>query len=247
MKQNDSTIRILPNPTHSVGVRLARSRDEMTKALELVYACYVQEGLILPNPFGMRVLPQHAVSTTEVLVATRGDEVVSTVSIIRENAFGLPLESIYASHVAQRRRLGVQLAEVSCLAERHATTARPLLMKLMACVAQVSRERGVDQLLIAVHPKHASFYQRILGFDVFGEVKRYGSVLGKPAVGLVLDLNNLQQRSPKAYQRLFGTPYLNDRLAYRPLSRGTQNYFYLAAVTASSAAEGASHERTIVA
>jgi hypothetical protein len=206
-----------------------------------VYESYVDSGLIEPNPFGARILRQHSLSTTEVLVAKVGDDVFATASVIRDSALGFPLESVYRTEIEWLRAQDLQLAEVSCLADRRGQTSRSAVNDLMAFIAQSAKLRGVDQLLIAVHPRHAKFYSKYLGFEVFGGLRDYDAVRGNPAVGLTLDLNNLRTHSPIAYDRLFGRPRPTAQLACRPLSRDARRYVsdLLAAVRSY---EGASYQ-----
>ena len=106
-------------------------------------------------------------------------------SVVRDGELGLPMESVYPEEVAGLRLRKLTLAEVSCLAETHdsAANAQSARFQLMPLVAQLACHRGVDQLLIAVHPRHARFYQRFMGFDVLGEERRYEQASGKPAGG----------------------------------------------------------------
>jgi hypothetical protein len=189
-----------------------------------VYENYVESGLIESNPIRARVLRHHALSTTEVLVAKVRDEVIATASVIRDSALGLPIDSVYPAEIQMRRRRGIRLAEVSCLADRRGQTSRNTVNALMAFIAQSAKLRGVDQLLIAVHPRHVKFYSRFLGFEVFGELRDYEAVRGNPAIGLCLDLNELVVHSPAAFDRLFGRPHTADQLAFRPLSRNARRY-----------------------
>ncbi len=45
-----------------------------------------------PDPSGMRVTIYHALPTTTTLCAKIGDQVVGTLSLIRESALGVPLQ-----------------------------------------------------------------------------------------------------------------------------------------------------------
>jgi hypothetical protein len=137
------------------------------------------------------------------------EEVICTATIVHDGSMGLPLECVYAAEVASRRSRGITLAEVSCLADRTEPTARsfPVLCRLMSLIAQSSKRRGTDELLIAVHPRHARFYQRYLGFMQIGDERTYPSVRNHPALALSLDLNNLAEQHPGAYERLFGVPF----------------------------------------
>jgi hypothetical protein len=132
----------------------------------------------------------------------------------------LPMELIYAREIQQRRATGGRLAEVSCLADRTQglDSGLGVIIRVMSLMAQSARHRGIDELVIAVHPKHASFYERFIGFERIGEEKTYACVCHKPAVALALDLNRLHINHPRAYKRFFGTPFPPEELALRPLS-----------------------------
>jgi hypothetical protein len=196
-------------PASEINYKIASRSDELWGAFKLIYLAYVQRGLALPNHAGLRVTPFHVLQTTEVVIGSTIDEVICTATIVHDGSMGLPLECVYAAEVAQRRAQGITLAEVSCLADRTEPTARsfPVLCRLMSLIAQSSKRRGADELLIAVHPRHARFYHRYLGFRQIGEERTYPSVRNHPALALSLDLNNLASQHPGAHERLFGSPF----------------------------------------
>ena len=200
--------------------RIATARDEVLGALQLVHDEYVRSGLSLPTDSGLRVTRYHLLNTTEVLVGLVDDQVACTLSLVRDSRFGLPMESIYRREVNVRRRLGKSVAEVSCLADRRADAERTLtvMFRVMALVAQAATHRGVDELLIAIHPHHAKFYERFLGFERIGDLKYYSTVRGNPAVAMTLDLTRLHVTNPKAYKRLYGQPFAPRELRERVVS-----------------------------
>jgi hypothetical protein len=167
----------------------------------------------------MRVTPYQLLPTTEVLLATERHRVVCTASIVRDGLLGLPLEDLYAEEVDGRRQQGRSVAEISCLADcqGETRTAFSSVLQLMCLCAQCAKARGVDELLIAVHPHHARFYQGFFGFTLLGGQRSYGAVLNAPAVGLALDLTQLAEHHPRSYERLFGKPFPAEVLAYRPM------------------------------
>jgi len=204
-------------PTFDQPIQLASRREELFAAFSLVYRAYLKTGLVRPNPFQMRVTPYHLLPSTDVIVAKATDrnEVVCTLSLVGDGKLGLPIESAFADEVAERRRRGVQLAEVTSLAEQRDENeggSSPLL-KAMGFMAQRAKRRGIDELLITVHPHHVKFYQRFIGFELVGEERPYESVLDKPAVALSLDLNHLHVNHPRAYERFFGKPFSASMLA----------------------------------
>jgi hypothetical protein len=195
--------------------RVATSRQELFEAFHLVYEQYRQSGLMTPNACQMRITPYHLLPSTEVLVAVDRGKVNCTMSVVRDGELGLPMESVYHEEVASLRLREISLAEVSCLADNH--DPQSALFQLMPLVAQLAYYRGVDQLLIAVHPRHARFYHRFLGFDVIAEERTYGKVCGKPAVALSADLVHLSVNHPRVHQWMFGEPFPTAVLEYSPV------------------------------
>lgn len=205
--------------------KIASRREEFCAAFGLVYNAYVRAGLSTPHPYRMRVTPYHLLPTTEVFIAVKEGEVISTVSLIRDGELGLPMESVYAQEVGWYRNHGFSLAEVSCLADcrQGQKVSVPVVMRLMSLMAQCAKRRGVDQLLIAVHPKHAPFYHRLTAFQPFGKEKPYRTVCDNPAVAMALDLSWAPIDHPRLYAKFFGTPFPDEVLEYRPMSDQLQS------------------------
>jgi len=207
--------------------KIAVHRAELKSVFKLVYHAYSGRGLVIPSSLELRVTPYQILPSTEVFVALRKGEVNCTVSLVRDAELGLPMESIYDEEVAERRRRGIEIAEVSCLADRPGKLKPSIatLFGIMAFTAQCAKRRGVDQLLIAIHPRHVAFYRRFIGFQLIGEMKPYGAVRNHPAVPMSLDLNRLAVDDPQAYERLFGSPFSDQQLAYQPVSHDLRSYF----------------------
>lgn len=216
--------------------RIAQGYDDYCGAFRLVYEAYLRAGLTRPNPFRMRVTPYQLLPTTEVLVAVHQGEVIATLSLVRDGPMGLPMESTYPDEVAALREQGLCLAEVSCLADRRhvrdqagqAGPARPApatAMRLMSLMAQCALARGVNQLLIAVHPRHARFYCRFTAFEPIGGLRTYEAVCNRPAVALALDIDRAPIDHPELYRRFFGLPFPPEALAARPMTPELQRLF----------------------
>ncbi len=208
--------------------RIAQCREDYCGSFRLVYEAYLRAGLARPNPFGMRVTPYQLLETSEVLVAVRQGQVITTITLVRDGELGLPMESTYPEEVAALRAQGLHLAEVSCLADRrhvrteHATSeskcpAPATAMRLMTLMAQLARARGVNQLLIAVHPRHARFYCRFTAFEPIGGLRSYHAVCDQPAVALALDIDRAPVDHPHLFHRFFGLPFPPGTLAPRPM------------------------------
>ncbi len=208
------------NRRSCVECRVTSYPDELFAAFRLVYEQYQRSGLMNPNKCGLRITPYHLLPTTEVLVASEGRKVTCTMSLVCDSDKGLPMEAVYPEEIAGLRLKELSLAEVSCFAEsqNNSQGSQSAVFQLMPLMAQLAYRRGADVLLIAVHPRHARFYHRFLGFDVISEERTYGKVCGKPAIALAADLNRLAINHPRVHEWMFGEPFPNAALAYKPLS-----------------------------
>ena len=229
--------------------KIATRREELYAALGLVYKSYVRAGLSARHPYRMRVTPYHVLPTTEVFVAVKEGEVISTVSLIRDGELGLPMESLYGKEVESYRGHEFSLAEVSCLADCQEGQKRSasVVIRLMGLMAQSAKRRGVDQLLIAVHPRHAKFYERFIGFESIGKERLYRTVCDKPAVAMALDLNWLPIYHPQVYARFFGAPFSDEVLAYHPMSDGLRSELSLVVEANRAGCAGSELEELLVA
>lgn len=180
---------------------IADTQDSLLSAFRLVYDTYVRCRLMEPNAYAMRVTPYHLPEDTDVFVASRGESVTCTMSLVRDGQMGLPMEDAYGPEVRQRRDQGNRVAEVSCLAGGvdGGKGMRRVAIRLMGFMAQYAWRRGVDELLIAVHPDHARFYERMIAFRPIGGERSYTPVCNKPAVAMALDLREAALDYPRLY------------------------------------------------
>ena len=199
--------------------KIASCREELYAAFTLVYKAYVRAGLSEPNPYQMRVTPHQLLPTTEIFVAVDRGQVICTMSLVGDGELGLPMEVIYDLELAWRRSQGIRLGEVSCLAQKRegSRSSLPVLMRLMSLMAQCARRREIDQLMIAVHPRHVKFYQRFAAFEPIGEEKTYQTVCNKPAVAMALDLVRAPMEHPHLYEKYFGVPFPDESLQQWPM------------------------------
>lgn len=210
---------------YGITLRPATDPHELEMAFRLVYQSYLRAGLTESNSGGLRVTSHQLQETSEVFVAVKDQQVISTVSLILDGDLGLPLEDVYPCEVEQLRQKGLKLAEVSCLADRRESVERAkfVLLKLMIMLAQHAQNRGVDKLLIAVHPRHVRFYEKLMGFEQVGDQREYATVLGRPAVALSIDLRRPAPHNGDAFRQFFGRRYARHRL-FRPAPRGPEFY-----------------------
>ncbi len=173
--------------------RHAASRAEFEEALRLVHERYVECGYMQPQASGMRLGVHYALPTASPFVAKLNGEVIATVTLFLDSELGLPLDTLYADYADRMRDAGGALAEAGMLADRRGLLGRGIReqLRLMRPLFWKAIQRGVDDLLITVNPKHVAFYERMLCFEVVGPRRVYSAVRGAPAVLLRLDLATL--------------------------------------------------------
>lgn len=210
-----------------VTVKVARSRAEFEGAFRLVYSSYLRAGLCSPSAQQTRVTPYHLLPSTDVIVGILRGEVISTLSLVRDGELGLPMESVYGDEVEKRRAAGLRLAEVSCLADRRKEPARffGLFCDLSRVMVQMAAAEGIDQLLIAVHPRHARMYARAMAFQQFGEPREYPLVNGNAAVALTLDMEWARAHQAVLWRRFVGTALPERVIRSCPMSASDRRYF----------------------
>ena len=176
---------------------LARDTETFEQAFRLVHDRYVEYGYMKAQPTRRRLSLFHALPSTKVFVAQDSSGVIATVTLIQDSALGLPMDGIYRDELDTLRARGRRIAEVSALAMDRRCGARGVLivMRLMratyAFAASVTR---LDEICVAVNPRHVDFYRNALNFQTFGQLKRYETVNGAPAVALRFDLDWARER-----------------------------------------------------
>jgi len=221
------SVEVARERTADVEYKIAANFEERASAFRLVYESYLRAGLGEPNPCALRVTPYHLLPTTEVLIAVLRGETFFTMSLVMDGELGLPMEAVYGDEVAARRKQGRRIAEVSCLADRRKNFRGffPVFLRLSRLTTQYAQREGMDELLIAVHPKHARFYQRLLNFEPIGQQRAYPSVRNRPAVALCLDFARLRREHPATYETLFGKPFPDKQLKPRPITTAERDFF----------------------
>lgn len=190
---------------------IATSKDDLSAAFRLLHDNYVQSGFMNPHPSGMRLTKYHALPSTTTIVAKIGDDVVGTVSLVRNGLFGSPVESIF--DLTEYKKSGSRICEVSSLAvnKKYSGQRGKVLFPLLNYLYHYSvRCFGVDYLAIAVNPAWWDFYEYILMFKQLQHetVSNYSFVNGAPAVGGILDLRTVRDR----YSKVYGHKELNQNL-----------------------------------
>lgn len=207
----------LPIPQRSISVagirrdirvQFASTRQDWEEALQLVTGNYQARGFEEAGS-NLRFTSFQALPETAVAVAKEAGHVVATFTLVPDNTLlGLPLEGLYRGQIQELRTQGHRLAETGSLAER-GLGMRDFLqvfVTLMQLGWQHMNRRGIDTTVIAVNPRHSSFYSKLHGFVPLGPRLNYDRVQGAPAEAFYLTPELMRQRAPQMHQRIFGQP-----------------------------------------
>ena len=125
------------------------------------------------------------------LSAWKGDDVVATLTLGRDSPVGLLADAHYCEELAGLRRPDRIICEVSRLAVDPDCGARDLLTTLFQAGYKYAMNIfAANDAVIEVNPRHARFYQRLLGFRQIGELRQCQRVHA-PAVLLHQNLDGI--------------------------------------------------------
>jgi hypothetical protein len=171
--------------------RIARTKAELEQSFALLHDAYVDARLMAPHPSGLRTTVYHALPSTTTLVACWGEEVVGTLSVIRDSLFGIPMEKEF--DVSELRMRDLRFCEVSSLAiARRFRRKGRLLFPMVKYLMRYTREYfGINRQLLVTHPRDADLYGAVAMARRFSDrlVAHYGFANGAPAVASIIDLD----------------------------------------------------------
>ncbi|RIK75043.1 MAG: hypothetical protein DCC67_15830 [Planctomycetota bacterium] len=197
----------------------AIEQPEFMGAFRCLYRSYHRRGLIrCSRAQQLRLTRYHLLPETRVLIARHGSRVVATLSLIEDRPLGVPLRSIFDAEVEAITGGEEPLAEAGCLAIDPLANVDGIyvVQHLMGLAAQAAIRRNIYRIVVAVHPRHAPFYQRIAGFQQFAGPAPHPGVAGAPAVGLQLNIEAMPRDNPAAWQRVLDMQFSAIALSTRP-------------------------------
>jgi len=186
---------MFPSRTDDCEYRIARRRNELDNVFRLIHTEYLRQGLTQPNRLNLRILPHQLLQTSWIFTALQNENAVATLSLVEDGQIGMPMDGMYGQEISQLRQAGTRLAELTCLAHKPHTLetmwnrgkVSSTLGMLMGLVNSLALKRGVEALVICVHPRHVNFYRRRYGFAELGAERCCSWAKGRPAKALLLD------------------------------------------------------------
>ncbi len=102
-----------------------------------------------------------------------------------------PPTTLYPEELDRLRQAGHRLCEFTRLAVDSKAASKPVLAGLFhTAFLYASRLHGFTHAVIEVNPRHVSFYQRSLGFEIIGE-ERLNKRVNAPAVLLEVPFTSI--------------------------------------------------------
>jgi hypothetical protein len=127
------------------------------------------------------------------LYAETGGKVVGTMSLCLDSDVMLPADENFRDKLDALREQGRFLCEPSRLAIDKGVTKRVFASLIHISYIYARNIHGYSDYVIEVNPRHAMFYQRMLGFHDLGPARECTRV-GAPAVLLRLPLEHMGQQ-----------------------------------------------------
>ena len=167
-------------------VRLATTEDRRKSASLLIEKMYSWRG------YDADSLSKDPNKIT--LVAYQEDTVVGTLTLGLDSPGGMVVDQLYKHEADQLRATGRKPCDITRLAVDQDIKSKSVLAALfhLSFIYGHNIHRATD-FLIEVNPRHVLFYQRMLGFEPFGEEKTCPRV-NAPAVLLRLDLAHADEQ-----------------------------------------------------
>nr|WP_277397753.1 GNAT family N-acetyltransferase [Paraburkholderia sp. Ac-20347] len=179
----------------NISIGLACTLDLRQQAYRLVHASYVDRGIAIATRSGLKFSPFHLMPGTTTFIATSGERVLGTVSLVEDSPIGLPMESAHSSEISLLRHAGRRIAEVSTLCVASDVRGKGISTLLYQALFRWARHhRHIEDLVIAVHPKMREFFVHGLLFEQMGPKQQYGSLNRALSLPLRIDV-------PRAFSR----------------------------------------------
>ncbi len=172
--------------------KLISSKEELIKSCRILHDCYVEMKYMKEDQYGLRLTPYHLLPSTLTAVALWEGQVIATMSVVRDNPMGLPMDKVY--DLSPLRKNGKVLGEVSGLAidPKFRGSKGGLFHHLIRFLWNYSKTwHGLDYYVIAVNPSMSDFYEAFYLFEpmVLGHVvDGYDFANGATAVALKMPI-----------------------------------------------------------
>jgi len=190
-------------------VLVANTRELREKAFRLVYDVYIREGyeLRFGRESGLWCTIHHLHPGTMIFLAEKEGSLAGSVTVMSDSRLGLPTDRIFPEPLADLRKAGCRLSEISSLVVTEEPGGIPpeLAMHLyrLAHLASLHLLKSTD-IVASVMDRHRDFYSRFLLFDEVSETPRLSPKTGQQVCYARLNLETMKERYEQRYARATG-------------------------------------------
>ncbi len=190
-------------------VLVANTRELREKAFRLVYDVYIREGYELRygRESGLWCTIHHLHPATTIFLAEKEGRLAGSVSVMPDSRLGLPTDRIFPEPLADLRKAGRRLSEISSLVVTEEPGGIPpeLAMHLyrLAHLASLRLMKSTD-IVASVMAHHRDFYSRFLLFDDVSEAPRLSPKTDQQVSYVRLNLETMKERYEQRYARATG-------------------------------------------
>ena len=186
--------------------KVANSLDEVFEAWCIVYKQYLAASLISNNPFSIFTFPEYISSNSAVIVGKKMGHSVCTISGVLDSEKGLPLDRYYKPELDKLREENKNLIEIGLLADIRKRSSISTIVELMSGIARFGVYSDHVDYVIGVHPRRASFFNKIFGCRVIGDIKEYNKLNIAPVVLMFCSYKDMETVSLRANSEINSDP-----------------------------------------
>lgn len=169
-------------------IRVADTQDRQQQASALMNQMYAWRGYRLAEPE-----PQ-STGNRATLQACQGKETLGTLTLAIDSARGLLADALYREEIDALRMRGGVVCELTGFAVRAGLGSNELLASLFHLLHIFGhRLHRATDAVIEVNPRHALYYERLLGFRQIGDRRICGRV-DAPAVLLHIETDFVEEQ-----------------------------------------------------
>jgi hypothetical protein len=196
-------------PNREWRIVVANTKELREKAFRLVYDVYIREGydLRFGRESGLWCTIHHLHPETTIFLAEKEGKLAGSVTVMPDSRLGLPTDRIFPEPLADLRKAGRRLSEISSLVVTEEPGGIPpeLAMHLyrLAHLASLHLLERTD-IVASVMAHHREFYSRFLLFDDASEAPRLSPKTGQQVSYVRLNLETMKERYEQRYARAKG-------------------------------------------
>ncbi len=191
-------------PRREWRIYVAATKELREKAFRLIYEVYSRSGyrLRIRHESGLWCTIHQLHPGTVIFLAQREETPVGSVTVIPDTGLGLPTDRIFPEPLADLRRAGRRLCEVSSFAVTEEPSGSPLQLTLhlyrLAHLTSLHLMNRTD-IVASVMAHHGKFYSRFLLFDEVSPEPRVSPKTGQRVCYARLNLETMAARYQERY------------------------------------------------